>query len=233
MISSSRSSRNSRVVRASVASAPREEGTYAGGVGGSSTSSFTSCSDLTPRVSSGGSGWASNFTTGSSFTADGDKLHDVKARAAMAAQRWGTLRHVFNSPHLSLTLKLRLYSAAVCSVLMYGCESWFLTTDVLRAINGANSRLLSRFTGKTVQQEARPNTTSLNLIRRIRKLRLRWLGQILRSGNHRLIFKAVEAQHKFGMTGGLLMNAPPFVNVQDLIPLANDQEAWCAIVRKI
>ena len=170
---------------------------------------------------------------GSSFTADGDKLHDVKARAAMAAQRWGTLRHVFNSPHLSLTLKLRLYSAAVCSVLMYGCESWFLTTDVLRVINGANSRLLSRFTDKTVQQEARPNTTSLNLIRRIRKLRLRWLGQILRSGNHRLIFKAVEAQHKFGMTGGLLMDAPPFVNVQDLILLANDQEAWCAIVRKI
>ena len=170
---------------------------------------------------------------GCGFTADGDKLQDVKARAAMAAQRWGTLRHVFNSPDLSLTLKLRLYSVAVCSVLMYGCESWFLTDKVLRVINGANSRLLSRFTDKTVRQEARPNTTSLNLTRRIKKLRLRWLGQILRAGRHRLIYKVVEAQHKHGMCGGLLMDASPFVNVQDLIPLANDREAWRALVRKV
>ena len=170
---------------------------------------------------------------GSAFTADGDKMRDVKARTAMATQRWGTMRHIFNSPHLSLTLKLRLYSAAVCSVMTYGSESWFLTKEVLRAINGANSRLLSRFTGKTVQQEARPATTSLNLTRRIRKLRLRWLGQILRSGPQHLIFKAVEEQHRHGMRGGLLMDAPPSENVHDLIPLANDREAWCALVRKV
>ena len=170
---------------------------------------------------------------GSTFTADGDKLHDVKARAAMASQRWGTLRHIFNSPHLSLALKLRLYSAAVCSVLTYGCESWFLTKDVLRVINGANSRLLSRFTGKTVQQEARPNTTSLDLTRRIRKQRLRWLGQILRDGPQRLIYKAVETQHEHNMEGGLLMDVPPVDNLHELIPLACDRAAWCALVRKV
>ena len=60
---------------------------------------------------------------GSRFTADGDVMHDVEARIAMAVKRWGDLRQIFTSDDLSLTTKIRLYSAAVCSLLTYGCES--------------------------------------------------------------------------------------------------------------
>ena len=115
----------------------------------------------------------------------------------------------------------------------YRCESWLLDVKTRRMINGVNSRLLSHFTGKSVQQEARPATTSLNLVRRLRQLRLRWLGNILRGENTRLIFKAIEAQHAHNMEGGLLMDAPPFNKIQDLIPLAVDREGWSALVRSI
>ena len=157
----------------------------------------------------------------------------------MATQRWGTLRHVFNSPDLSTGLKIRLYSAAVCSVMVCGCESWFLTEKVLRIINGANSRLLSRFTGKNIQAEVRPASTSLNLNKRIRLQRFRWLGTILRNswdgatGRRRLIYQAVESQHLHQMKGGILMDAPPCNNVSELIPLANDWEGWRALARRI
>ena len=113
------------------------------------------------------------------------------------------------------------------------CQTTCKTKDVLRVINGANSRLLSRFTGKSVQQEARPNTISLDLTRRIHKQRLRWLGQILRDGPQRLIYKAVESQHEHKMEGGLLMDAPPVDNLHELIPLAYDRAAWFALVRKV
>ena len=59
---------------------------------------------------------------GTIFTADADQLHDINARLAQAQQRYGTLRHLFNSPDLSTTIKLRLYSAAVCSIITYGCD---------------------------------------------------------------------------------------------------------------
>ena len=47
----------------------------------------------------------------------------IKRRVAMAMTRSGKLRHIFDSDNISLQLKLRLHRAAVCSVLIYGCES--------------------------------------------------------------------------------------------------------------
>ena len=93
---------------------------------------------------------------GTIFTADADQLHDINARLAQAQQRYGTLRHLFNSPDLSTTIKLRLYSAAVCSIITYGCETWHLNAATSRHINGANSRMLAYITGRSIQQEARP-----------------------------------------------------------------------------
>ena len=55
-----------------------------------------------------------------------------------------------DAPKLSVGLKLHLYKAAVCSILTYGCETWRLTPSVMRRINGANSKMLARFTGKTI-----------------------------------------------------------------------------------
>ena len=50
---------------------------------------------------------------GSIFTSDADQLHDIRARITMTTQRWGELRHIFNSPDLDIDIKLRLYSESV------------------------------------------------------------------------------------------------------------------------
>ena len=170
---------------------------------------------------------------GSKFTADGDAIHDVEARIARALQRWGDLRHIFTSADLSLSLKIRIYSAAICSLLAYGCESWPFNEKVVKRINGANSRMLASFTGKTIQQEARTVSTSLNLVLRLRKIRLRWLGHILRGGKDQLTFQAVLAQFRSNASGSLLMDAPPYTCVEDLIPLAEDRAFWRATVRNL
>ena len=129
---------------------------------------------------------------GSVFTADADQLHDIKARIAQALTRCGKLRHVFESPDLSITIKLRLYQAAVCSILTYGCETWSLTPAVMKKLNGANSKMLTRFTGKSIPQEARRATCSFDLVRSIRVRRFKWLGHILRAGSSKLIYQTVD-----------------------------------------
>ena len=70
------------------------------------------------------------------FAANGLQCYDVGARVAMAMSRCGNkLRHVFDSPHISLKVKLRLYEATVCSLLTYGCETWDLDVHTIRKIN--------------------------------------------------------------------------------------------------
>ena len=50
---------------------------------------------------------------GTLFSSDADQSTDVESRIAQAMQRFGQLRHIFNSSDISTKLKIRLYSAAV------------------------------------------------------------------------------------------------------------------------
>ena len=87
---------------------------------------------------------------GSIFAADADQIRDIKSRIAQAFTRCGKMKHILDAERLSKDLKIRLYKAAVCSVLTYGCESWRLTPAVMRKINGVNSKMLTRFTDLTI-----------------------------------------------------------------------------------
>ena len=88
---------------------------------------------------------------------------------AMTMSRCGKLRHVSDSPHASLKVKLRLYEAAVCSLLTYGCETWNLDVLTMCKINGANSLMIARITGRSIPTEARSLTTSFNLVKKIER----------------------------------------------------------------
>ena len=114
-----------------------------------------------------------------------------------------------------MKLKIRLYAASVCSLLIYGAETWILHEAVQRKIRGANSLMLARITGRSFRDEARTTTTSYDLLSRIRVTRLRWLGHILREGEDRLMCQAVKGQRVIGKFGDLLMDAPP----PSLLPL--------------
>ena len=84
----------------------------------------------------------------------------------------GQLRHVFGSV-VSFKLKIKIYKTAVCSLLTYGCEAWDLNVQTLAKINGANARLLSRFTGKDAHEEASAATRTFDLVHAVRLRRFR------------------------------------------------------------
>ena len=111
---------------------------------------------------------------------------------ALAADRMGELRHVFNSS-IPFGLKMRIYKTAVCSLLTYGSEAWHLDERITAKINGFNSRMLSRFTGKDAHAEASARTRSYDLVAAVKKRRLIWLGHILRLKGERLVKHDAEA----------------------------------------
>ena len=170
---------------------------------------------------------------GTIFAANGSQHFGIHSRIAMAMERCGRLRSVFDSTFITLNLKLRLYEAAVCSLLTYGCETWNIDEKTRRRINGANSAMLARITGKTIPQEARSATTSLNLIRRIRMRRHRWLGHILRLGPSSIVYQALKMQAKMQLEGNLVMDTPPHTSVEDLARQAKDRARWRELTHTI
>ena len=87
--------------------------------------------------------------------------------------------------------------------------------------------MVARITGRSVAQEARPATCTLNLVEKIRQRRLRWLGHLLRAGENRLTYCALQAQFQMQRcAGNLLMDAPPFEQLQELSDLAKDRCKW-------
>ena len=60
---------------------------------------------------------------GSLFAADGRQRFDIEVRIAKAKVRCGKLRKIFDSKHVRLELKLRLYATAVCSLMTFGAET--------------------------------------------------------------------------------------------------------------
>ena len=69
--------------------------------------------------------------------------------------------------------------------------------------------MLTRFTVKTIPQEAHQATCSFDLVRTIHTQRFKWIGHILRAGPSKLIYQAVVEQHRMGLPGNILMDAPP------------------------
>jgi hypothetical protein len=144
---------------------------------------------------------------GSIFAANGDHSYDVDRRIAIAMSRMGQLHAVFNS-QVALGLKMRIYKAAVCSLLTYGSEAWTLNEKTRAKINGANARCVSRITGRSIHEEASKRTQTYDLVKDIRKRRFKWLGHLLRLKGDRLVKTAIEVQNNIGSDGNMLMDAP-------------------------
>ena len=117
------------------------------------------------------------------------------------------MRHIWKSGHLHLRLKMRLYVAAVCSIMCYGSEAWVLDEATRRSLNGANSKMVSVITGRHIREEVSEGKT-YDVVAGIRATRMRWLGQILQMNEGRLVHQAVKMMYGNRKEGDMLMDAP-------------------------
>ena len=61
---------------------------------------------------------------GSKITADGDCSHEIKRRLLLGRKVMTHLDTIFKGRDITLPPKVRLVTAMVFPVVMYGCESW-------------------------------------------------------------------------------------------------------------
>jgi hypothetical protein len=132
------------------------------------------------------------------YSADGDQVVAVETRLEQAANRYRMLGRIWRAG-LSTRLKLRIYEAAVGSIVTYGCECWTLDPKTQVKVRAWNARRVAFILDKEIRVEYK--TPTFDLVARIRARRLKWAGELLRREATFLPRKVALAEHAWEGSG--------------------------------
>ncbi|XP_078701690.1 uncharacterized protein LOC144927827 [Branchiostoma floridae x Branchiostoma belcheri] len=128
---------------------------------------------------------------GTTFTSDGTMDTELARRIQRASGAFCQLGRIWYNSNILLSTKIRIYEAAVITILTYGCEVWVITKAQINRLEAFHQRCLRRIlrirwyhriTNLSVLQQT--ETTSIEAV--VSASRLRWLGHVLRMPKERL-----------------------------------------------
>ncbi len=73
-------------------------------------------------------------------SADGRGLLDINQKKSKARSAFAKLKSIGRSNNISLHLKMKLFNACVKSVLLYGCETWYVTYNIMQKLQALVNR---------------------------------------------------------------------------------------------
>uniref|UniRef100_A0A183K3E3 Endonuclease-reverse transcriptase n=1 Tax=Schistosoma curassoni TaxID=6186 RepID=A0A183K3E3_9TREM len=125
---------------------------------------------------------------------------EISARIQKAHLAFANIRHhLWQTRDIRLSIKGRVYCAVVCSVLIYGCETWPLRVEDTRMILVFDDRCLrniifvcwyDRVSNSEIRRRVLWNDgKSVDEV--VNLHRVRWLGYVLRMPEHRLPRRAM------------------------------------------
>ena len=161
---------------------------------------------------------------GFTFQAGGDRRRAVAINMAKARARFSKLWNIWDSKVLPLTAKIRLFEAAVVSVLIYGCEVWILDEALCASLRGWCAKCMHHITNKSITEECRDPTYPLVDV--VRQRRLRWLGKVLCMHEGSLVRKVVLKVAQKCLDGkrttskAVLIDAPQYRSVNALVKMS-------------
>ena len=125
----------------------------------------------------------SNFKYLGSMMASG--ISDQTRRRALAWVAFWKLEKIWRSPSISISTKIKLFNTTCVTVLLYGCESWVISSNTENKINAfatscyrimLNIKRLDCVSNERIYHL----TNTQPLINTVRQRQLRFLGHILR-----------------------------------------------------
>ena len=127
---------------------------------------------------------------GSTVSADGHLLVEIKSRIAKATSAFHKLHGIWKSRIYSIKTKTRLYKTCVRSVLLYGAETWKTDQKIESILRGFEGRCLRRILGFTWEdrisnERIREITGMKDINLDIKERWWRWTGHVLRMKSNR------------------------------------------------
>ena len=140
---------------------------------------------------------------GAIICGDNNLARELTARIGKATGAFNRLNNIWNSRSISISVKIRIYKAAVITVLTYGCEVWNTTQAQMKRLESFHQRCLRRILKvrwfhrvTNVEVLRRASTTPLES--HVASMRLRWYGHAVRMPGDRLPHYLVDWVPKHG-----------------------------------
>jgi hypothetical protein len=126
-----------------------------------------------------------------------NSIHEaIKSRLKSGNACYHSVQNLLSSRLLSNNTKIRVYRTIILSVVLCGCETWFLTLREEQRLRVFKNRVLRKIFGpkrdegtrewrKLHNKELNDLYSSPNIIRVIKSRRMRWAGHVARLGEKR------------------------------------------------
>ena len=116
---------------------------------------------------------------------------EVLSRIAQTTAALARLKTIWSDKHIPLSSKIRLMRSLVISVLLYACETWTLTADILKKLQATEMRCFRKLLGISYRDHI-TNDAVRDRIRQaigpyddilttVKKRKLKWFGHVSRS----------------------------------------------------
>ena len=169
-----------------------------------------------------------------------DTANDVKVRKALASKACNKLNKIWKSS-LCKSLKLRTFLTLVESVLLYGSETWTLTNNLEKSIDGTYTRLLRTVFNVSWYEHLTNRELYGNLPKvtdKIRERRLKLAGHCVRHsekvGSNLVLWQPSQGKPNRGRKRKTyldnLMSDTNMESVDDLRSLMKDRDLWRYLV---
>ena len=123
---------------------------------------------------------------GSMFTSDGRCVQDVRRRIGIAKSAFTSLEKVLKARNIKLELRLRVLKCYVTSTLLYGCETWTLSGDLIKRLEATEMWFLRRmlrisYTDRVTNTEVLHRTNlQRTLMKDIVRRQMAFFGHVIR-----------------------------------------------------
>jgi hypothetical protein len=150
---------------------------------------------------------------------------------------------------LSRNVKVKIYKTIILPVVLYGCETWFLTLREGHRLRVSENRVLTRISGpkrdevtgewrKLHNEELHTLYSALNIIRQIKSWGLRWAGHVARMGEDRNVYRVLmgkpEGKPRRRWEDGIRMDFREIGwGSVDWIQMAQDRDRCLALVNTV
>jgi len=155
---------------------------------------------------------------------------------------------------LSKNLKIKIYRTIILPVVLYGCETWYLTLREERKLRMFENRVLRRIFGprrdeiteewrRLHNEELNDLYSSPNIVRVIKSRRIRWAGHVARMGEERGVYRVLlgkpDGRRRLGRPRRRWVNIIRMdlqevgCGYMDWIGLEQDRDRWRTLVSAV
>jgi hypothetical protein len=144
---------------------------------------------------------ATSIYLGTTLTNQNDIHDEIKSRLNSGNACYYSVQNLLSSRLISKNPKIKIHKTVILPVVLYGCETWSLTSGEEHRLRVFENRVLRRIFGPKREEDGSWRKLHIdelhclyfspNIVRVIKSRRMRWAGHMARMGEGRDVYRVL------------------------------------------